>query len=52
MKQVISSSLKVNKYVIGWECSLDGGEKNSKQNSDRETPQKVATLKKKETEGG
>jgi len=30
---------------------LDGGEKKSKQNSDRETSQKVATLKKKETEG-
>jgi hypothetical protein len=38
--------------VISWECSWDGGEKKSKQNSDMETPQKVATLKKEETEGG
>ena len=37
--------------MISWECSLDGGEKKSKQNPDRETSQKVATLKK-ETEGG
>ena len=31
---------------------MDGGEKKRKQTSDRETSQKAATLKKKETEGG
>lgn len=38
--------------MISSECSWDGGEKKNKQNSDTETSQKVATLKKKETDGG